>query len=115
MHWYKGGSRMGFFDFFRIPDINQKMDEYRNTEGAVLLDVRTPEEFREGRIPGSRNVPLQVLNQVTSQVPAKDTPIFVYCWSGSRSGQAVSILRRMGYTSVTNLGGIAAYSGRVEQ
>jgi len=80
-----------------------------------LLDVRTPEEFREGRIPGSRNIPLQVLNRVTNQIPAKDTPIFIYCWSGSRSGQAVSMLRRMGYTSVTNLGGIAAYSGRVER
>ncbi len=106
---------MGFFDFFRIPDINQKMDEYRNTEGAVLLDVRTPEEFREGRIPESRNIPLQVLNRVNNQIPAKDTPIFIYCYSGSRSGQAVSMLRRMGYTSVTNLGGIAAYSGRVER
>ena len=106
---------MGFFDLFRIPDINQKMDEYRNTEGAVLLDVRTPEEFREGRIPESRNIPLQVLNRVNNQIPAKDTPIFIYCYSGSRSGQAVSMLRRMGYTSVTNLGGIAAYSGRVER
>lgn len=77
---------MGFFDFFRIPDINQKMDEYRNTEGAVLLDVRTPKEFREGRIPESRNIPLQVLNRVNNQIPAKDTPIFIYCYSGSRSG-----------------------------
>ena len=106
---------MGFFDFFRIPDINQKMDEYRNTEGAVLLDVRTPEECREGRIPGSWNVPLHSLERVTSRVADRDTPLFVYCLSGSRSGQAVSMLQRMGYTNVTNLGGISGYAGKVER
>ena len=40
--------------------------------------------------------------------------MFVYCHSGAKSGQAVSALRRMGYTNVKNIGGIAAYSGKVE-
>ena len=40
--------------------------------------------------------------------------MFGYCHSGAKSGQAVSALRRMGYTNVKNIGGIAAYSGKVE-
>ena len=82
--------------------------------GAVLLDVRTPQEHREGHIPGSRNVPLQALDKVAGVVADQDTPLFVYCHSGSRSSQAVSALQRMGYTNVKNIGGIAAYAGKVE-
>jgi len=105
---------MGFFDFFRQPDINQGVREFRKVPGAVLLDVRTPQEYREGRIPGSRNVPLQAIDRVTSIAENKDTALFVYCWSGSRSQQAVNLLQRMGYTKVTNIGGFATYSGEVE-
>ena len=106
---------MGFFDFFRPADINQGVADYHNTPGAVLLDVRTPQEYREGHIPGSKNVPLQTIGQVTSVAKEKDTALFVYCHSGARSRQAVSALQHMGYTSVNNIGGIAAYSGKVEK
>ena len=88
--------------------------ELENTPSAVLLDVRTPEEYREGHIPGSNNVPLQSLDKVTGLVNHQDTPMFAYCYSGARSAQAVSALQRMGYTNVKNIGGIAAYAGKVE-
>lgn len=101
---------MGFFDFFKMPDINQEIQAYKETEGAILLDVRTSQEYREGHIPGSKNVPLQSI-PVTSQ---KDTPLFVYCHSGNRSRQAVDFLTHMGYTNVKNSGGIASYTGKVE-
>ncbi len=52
---------MGFFDFLKGPDINQGVQEYGAVPGAVLLDVRTPQEYREGHIPGSGNAPLQAL------------------------------------------------------
>ena len=104
---------MGFFDFFRLPDINQGVNAYRQQEGAVLLDVRTPQEYRNGFIPGSQNVPLQAINTVGSVVEKKDTALYVYCHSGSRSRQAVSILQRMGYTNVTDICGFAAYRGKV--
>ena len=106
---------MGFFDFLKGTDINQGVKEYRATDGAVLLDVRTPDEYRQGHIPGSKNVPLQSLDKVTGFVNNQDTPIFAYCYSGARSAQAVSALRRMGYTNVKNIGGIAAYAGKVER
>ena len=53
---------MGFFQFVKTPDINRGIADCRNTEGAVLLDVRTPQEYREGHIPGSINIPLQQLD-----------------------------------------------------
>ena len=105
---------MGIFDFFKQPDINQGVQEYKNATGAVLLDVRSPQEYREGHIPGSQNVPLQQLDKVEEVTENKDTVLYVYCRSGARSRQAVSLLQAMGYTNVHNIGGIAAYSGKVE-
>ena len=57
---------MGFFDFLKQANINQGIEEYKRTTGAVLLDVRTPQEYQEGHIPESKNVPLQQLNNVVS-------------------------------------------------
>ena len=105
---------MGIFDFFKQPDINQGVEEYRQAADAVLLDVRTPQEYREGHIPGSQNVPLQQLDKVEEVTENKDTVLYVYCRSGARSRQAVSLLKHMDYTNVHNIGGIAAYSGKVE-
>ena len=104
---------MGFFDFFKQPDINQGIKDYQATPGAVLLDVRTSEEYRGGHIPGSKNVPLQAIDKVVSVVENKDTMLYVYCQSGARSRQAAGLLQRMGYRNVNNIGGIAAYSGKV--
>ena len=106
---------MGFFDFLRQPDVNQGVKEYKNTTGAVLLDVRTPEEYSEGHIPESKNVPLQMLDKVRSVVENKDTELFVYCYSGARSRQAAMMLVQMGYTKVNNIGGISSYRGKVER
>lgn len=106
---------MGFLDFFRQADINQGVKDYRATPGGVLLDVRTPQEYREGRIPGSQNLPLQGLNRVEVVVKDKTAPLFVYCHSGARSGQAAHMLQRMGYSNVRNIGGIAAYTGQIER
>ena len=106
---------MGFFDFLKGPDINQGVKEYSTTDGAVLLDVRTPDEYRQGHIPGSKNVPLQSINKVTGVIDNKATPIFVHCPSGARSRQASAILQQMGYTNVKNIGGISAYAGKVER
>jgi len=106
---------MGFFDFLKQPDVNQGVADYNNTPGAVLLDVRTPQEYGEGHIPGSKNAPLQTLDKIRSVVENKDTELFVYCYSGARSRQATMMLQHMGYTNVQNIGGIVAYHGKVER
>ena len=106
---------MGLFDFLKGADIDQGAKDFRETPGAVLLDVRTAQEYQEGHISGGKNVPLQELDRVTAMVSEKDVPLFVYCHSGARSSQAVRLLARMGYTNLKNIGGIAAYTGKVER
>ena len=106
---------MGFFDFLKQPDINKGVANFRNTEGAILVDVRTPQEYWEGHIPGSKNVPLQQLDKISSVTEHKDALLFVYCHSGARSRQATAMLQHMGYANVNNIGGIAAYQGKVER
>ena len=106
---------MGFFDFLKGPDINQGVKEYNATDGAVLLDVRTPDEYRQGHIPESKNVPLQSNDKVSVMINNTATPIFVHCLSGARSRQAAAILQQMGYTNVKNIGGISAYAVNVER
>lgn len=80
---------------------------------ALLLDVRTRRICGNGHIPESRNLPLQTLGRTELLPPARETPLFVYCLSGVRSRQAAGLLRRMGYTDVTDLGGICNYRGKV--
>ena len=101
---------MGIFN--RNGDFNKKLEEAANIPGAQIVDVRTPEEYAAGHIPGSRNVPLDDLPR--SELPEDPaTPLFVCCLSGARSRQAAAILRRMGYSHVTDLGGISNYHGKV--
>lgn len=102
---------MSFFRLFDRPDMAQGLQEYQTTPGACLLDVRTPQEYREGHIPGSQNLPLDVLDRL--EVP-QDTPLFVYCHSGARSRHAAAVLGQMGYARVRDLGGITAYKGKVD-
>ena len=82
------------------------------TEGKVTLTFNADST---GVITcGSRNVDVQDIGRAAELVQDKDTPLFVYCYSGARSSRAVSALRSMGYTNVTNIGGIAGYRGQIE-
>ncbi len=105
---------MGLFDFLRGTDINKGVEEWKNTPGAVLLDVRTKGEYRNGHIPGSINIPLDRIERISGRVVKKETPIFVHCLSGARSGRAVNHLKQLGYTAAKNIGGISSYRGKVE-
>lgn len=104
---------MGLFTMFRNAEINAGVEEFRKTKGAVLLDVRTAEEYREGHIEGSINLPLDSITTTPVVVKDKSTPLFVHCYSGSRSGQAVAFLKRIGYNNVKNIGGIGSFAGKV--
>ena len=106
---------MGIFDFFRGPDINQGVNMYKDTENAVLIDVREKDEYAEGHIPGSINIPLSQINLIRNRIPKKDTPLFIYCLSGGRSANATSLITGMGYNVVNNIGGISSYSGALER
>ena len=107
-------SAINLFGFMKGPDINQGVYEYLRSEGAVLLDVRSPQEYYGGHIPGSYNLPLQSIDTAEEMLENKETPLYVYCRSGTRSRQAVEQLKDMGYCNAKNIGGIATYAGKVE-
>ncbi len=78
-----------------------------NNSDIILLDVRTEEENKEIRIPGSTLIPLDKLeSNVEIVIPDKEKTIYVYCRSGNRSVSAVKILLKLGYKNVYDLGGI---------
>ncbi len=106
---------MGLFDFFKAPDINDGLRRFHATPGALLVDVREADEYENGHIPGSVNLPLSALDTAEISIPRRDTPLFVYCLAGTRSAQAVARLQRMGYARVENIGGIRGYRGEKER
>lgn len=103
------------FSFFFRKDINAGIARFEATPGAMLLDVRTPGEYERGHVRHSVNIPLQELARSLDSLPNKDTPIFVYCQSGARSGRAADVLRRTGYGDVTDIGGVRNYRGALEK
>ena len=104
---------MNLFGFFKQTDINSGVEEYLKTDKAVLLDVRTKEEYESGHIKNSINIPLQQIADTQKRISDKSVPLFVYCQSGARSTRAVSALKKMGYSYVANIGGISGYRGKV--
>ena len=77
-------------------------------EGAVIIDVRTPDEYAEGHLEGAINVNLQSgsFEQEIAEQPLDGTYI-VYCRTGNRSAQAVAIMTDLGFTDVTDAGGVS--------
>lgn len=96
-------------------ETDREVAVFREMPEAVLLDVRTAEEYAEGHIPGSLNLPLGTLKKAPAVIPGRDTPLFVYCRSGNRSGKAVAELNAMGYTKAKNIGGVLDFTGELER
>lgn len=77
-------------------------------QGALLLDVRTPEEFSAGHVDGAVNIPVQELEAKLATFPAKkDQAVVVYCHSGRRSATAAALLTKAGYAKVSDLGAMS--------
>ncbi len=89
-------------------------DAIDKREDVLVIDVRTPDEFREGHLPGVLLLPLQDLRyqpeRTEMTLADKEKTMYLYCRSGGRSGQAVKILQNLGYTRVYSMnGGILAW------
>lgn len=95
-------------------NINDELKLARETDGAVIIDVRDAEEYAQGHIPGAINIPAQDIEAILEKLPDKSTPLFTYCLRGSRSRGMVRTLKAMGYTQVINMGGINNYKGELE-
>jgi sulfur-carrier protein adenylyltransferase/sulfurtransferase len=94
-----------------VTELKKKIDA---KEDFFLLDVREPNEFKIGRIPGSTLIPLGEVPQRVNEIP-RDKEIIVHCKMGGRSAKAAAFLRQQGYKSVKNLkGGILDWSDKID-
>ena len=81
-------------------------DELRQQPGAVVLDVREPEEYEQGAIPGALHIVRgQLESNIEGKVPDRSTPLIVHCASGIRSVFAAKTLGELGYTDVVSVAG----------
>lgn len=105
---------MGLFNIFGFgSNINDLVEEARATQNATIIDVRTPAEFKQGHIKGAVNIPVDQIQRVEQIIKDPDTPLYLYCASGARSGCAARFLQSQGFTQVTNMGGIGSWRGEV--
>lgn len=91
-------------------------DQLNEDANAVILDVRTEDEFNEGIIPGAMNIDIYKGQGFIYSIEELDKSknYYVYCRSGGRSGQACSIMRELGFENAYNLlGGIMNWEGEV--
>lgn len=76
--------------------------------GALLVDVRSPEEFQDGHLPGATNIPhTEIVAGLAALGVPETSPVVLYCRSGNRSGMAMAGLQEAGYERVMNAGGYA--------
>jgi len=98
----------------QITEISVEEAEKRIAEGAVVLDVREPDEYRAGHLPQAINIPRGVLEIKVpghENIPDTDTPICVYCGSGGRAALSAQRLQELGYTKVSSIeGGFKSWS-----
>ena len=102
---------MNIFRTLVCVDINRGIREFQAAEGAVLLDVRSREEYDRKHIEHSLSLPLDALDRAAEVIPAPDTPVYIYAYGGEHSTKAASRLEKMGYRNVHNIGGIKKCCG----
>lgn len=105
------------FRYFRQRTYLKTLTEDQFREGyrkAQLIDVREPQEFKNGHILGSRNIPVTQMKQRLIEI-RKDKPVYLYCQSGARSARAAQLLHKKGYEHIYQLkGGFKKWTGKVK-
>jgi len=87
-------------------DINIEELKNKISQGAILLDVRSNQEYREGHLQGAINIPdFEITNRIQREVPKKNQLIVLYCQYGGRSRNSMMLMKKIGYTNVYNLYG----------
>lgn len=81
----------------------EDLDSYIK-QGAIIIDVRSPQEYREGHVDGAISIPdYQIKKEIEKKIQNKDELIVVYCTTGHRSQKTQRMLENMGYTNVYNV------------
>ena len=94
---------MGLFSMLGLSAKTASVKDFIE-KGAVIIDVRTVDEFIEGNIKDSKNIPLDIIPQNIEKIKKFNKPVIVYCQSGMRSRQANSILIKNGIESINGGG-----------
>ena len=101
---------------YRQISMDEAIKMMRDEKDYIILDVRRPDEFAEGHIPGAINVPNEEIGAAEiAKLPDKSQLILVYCRSGRRSKEASEKLVKLGYTSIVEFGGILDYKGEIQK
>ena len=90
---------MGLFNLFKRKDMDQKIKEYLE-KGAIVLDVRTKEEWDEGHTAGAEHIVLSIIPLEIEQIKSWNKPVIAVCRSGARSGQAEQFLKQNGVDAI---------------
>ena len=96
----------------RVPQIDPAQVDKNVATGAVVIDVREPDEHAKANVPGAVNISMGTLaDQIAAMVPDKDAPIVCYCNGGNRGSLAAAQLQDLGYTNVSSIaGGLQGYA-----
>lgn len=94
---------MGILDFLGFGNKSNQIAEFIKKD-AIIIDVRTYEEFASGHIINSKNIPLQIIDSKINDIKKLNKPVIVCCKSGMRSAQAYSILKRNGIETLNGGG-----------
>ena len=101
---------------YRQISMDKAVKMMKDEKNYIILDVRRPDEFAEGHIPGAINVPNEEIGSAEiAELPNKSQLILVYCRSGRRSKEAAGKLAKLGYTNIVEFGGIQDYEGEIEK
>ena len=107
-----GSSSLGY----RQISMDEAVKMMRDEKDYIILDVRRPDEFAEGHIPGAINVPNEEIGTAEiAELPNKSQLILVYCRSGRRSKEAAAKLVKLGYTNIVEFGGFLDWTGEIEK
>ncbi len=79
--------------------------------GAKVVDVRTPQEFASGHVPGAINIPYEEIGKRAAEIGPASTPVVLYCRSGRRSAIAAETLQKAGYTKLYDMQVVTAWPG----
>jgi phage shock protein E len=100
-----GFALAGFMALKRMSFVSAEVARKHLREGALVIDVRSPEEFRGGHLPNAINIPLGDLrDSLPRRVKDKRQVLLLHCLSGGRSGVAKQRAKGLGYPNVFNLG-----------
>lgn len=99
----------------KIDSVNEGINLARSTKDAVLLDVRTKEEFRRGHIAGSVNIPVDKIAMIERRIPNKEAPLYITGNEGSKPMKAAKAVKKMGYKHITTIGMMEDHHGLLVQ